>query len=117
MVRHKNLVQFIGACSHWPRLFIVTELMAKGSVRDVLDRRSVALSLPARLKILRDAARGLDFLHRRGVVHRDLKAANLLIDENDVSLLSFFLVILNQRGAWAGLPATKGHRAPRLESH
>ncbi|CAI5471038.1 unnamed protein product [Closterium sp. Yama58-4] len=90
MVRHKNLVQFIGACSHWPRLFIVTELMAKGSVRDVLDRRSIALSLPARLKILRDAARGLDFLHRRGIVHRDLKAANLLIDENDVVKLCDF---------------------------
>ncbi|CAI5975651.1 unnamed protein product [Closterium sp. NIES-64] len=90
MVRHKNLVQFIGACSHWPRLFIVTELMAKGSVRDVLDRHSVTLSLPARLKILRDAARGLDFLHRRGIVHRDLKAANLLIDENDVVKLCDF---------------------------
>ncbi|CAI5493571.1 unnamed protein product [Closterium sp. Naga37s-1] len=90
MVRHKNLVQFIGACSHWPRLFIVTELMAKGSVRDVLDRHSVTLSLPARLRILRDAARGLDFLHRRGIVHRDLKAANLLIDENDVVKLCDF---------------------------
>jgi serine/threonine protein kinase len=30
IVRHKNLVQFIGACSHWPRLCIVTELMAGG---------------------------------------------------------------------------------------
>lgn len=90
MVRHKNVVQFIGACSHWPRLFIVTELMARGSVRDVLDQRGCGLPLPVALKILRDAARGLDFLHRRGIVHRDLKAANLLVDENDVVKLCDF---------------------------
>ncbi len=30
LVRHKNLVQFIGACSCWPKLCIVTELMASG---------------------------------------------------------------------------------------
>jgi hypothetical protein len=30
MVRHKNVVQFIGACAKWPKLCIVTELMAGG---------------------------------------------------------------------------------------
>ncbi|KAL3679475.1 hypothetical protein R1sor_022431 [Riccia sorocarpa] len=84
LVRHKNLVQFIGACSCWPKLCIVTELMAGGSVRDVMESRGCGLELPAAIKVLRDAARGMDFLHRRGIVHRDLKAANLLIDEHDV---------------------------------
>ncbi|EFJ32295.1 hypothetical protein SELMODRAFT_451542 [Selaginella moellendorffii] len=84
MVRHKNLVQFIGACANWPRLCIVTELMAGGSVRDVLESREGGLEVPAALKVLRDAAKGMDFLHRRGIVHRDLKSANLLIDEHDV---------------------------------
>ncbi|KAG6544341.1 hypothetical protein Mapa_014175 [Marchantia paleacea] len=84
LVRHKNLVQFIGACSCWPKLCIVTELMAGGSVRDVMQSRGGGLDIPAAVKVLRDAARGMDFLHRRGIVHRDLKAANLLIDEHDV---------------------------------
>ncbi|CAI7742163.1 unnamed protein product [Closterium sp. NIES-53] len=111
MVRHKNLVQFIGACSHWPRLFIVTELMARGSVRDVLDQRGCGLPLPMALKILRDAARGLDFLHRRGIVHRDLKAANLLVDENDVVKLCDFgvarLLPSKQAGQLCGEPTAK----------
>ncbi|CAI5463518.1 unnamed protein product [Closterium sp. Yama58-4] len=111
MVRHKNLVQFIGACSHWPRLFIVTELMARGSVRDVLDQRGCGLPLPVALKILRDAARGLDFLHRRGIVHRDLKAANLLVDENDVVKLCDFgvarLLPSKQAGQLCGEPTAK----------
>ncbi|KAL2613531.1 hypothetical protein R1flu_025223 [Riccia fluitans] len=84
LVRHKNLVQFIGACSCWPKLCIVTELMAGGSVRDMMESRGSGLDLPAAIKVLRDAARGMDFLHRRGIVHRDLKAANLLVDEHDV---------------------------------
>ncbi|CAI5514261.1 unnamed protein product [Closterium sp. Naga37s-1] len=111
MVRHKNLVQFIGACSHWPRLFIVTELMARGSVRDVLDQRGCGLPLPVALKILRDAVRGLDFLHRRGIVHRDLKAANLLVDENDVVKLCDFgvarLLPSKQAGQLCGEPTAK----------
>lgn len=84
LVRHKNVVQFIGACSKWPQLCVVTELMAGGSVRDVLESRRSGLDLATAFKILRDAARGMDFLHKRGIIHRDLKAANLLIDEYDV---------------------------------
>lgn len=84
LVRHKNVVQFIGACSKWPKLCIVTELMAGGSVRDLLDNRRGGLDIASAIKVLRDAARGMDFLHKRGIVHRDMKAANLLIDEHDV---------------------------------
>ncbi|KAH9541775.1 hypothetical protein CY35_14G083500 [Sphagnum magellanicum] len=65
LVRHKNLVQFIGACSCWPRLCIVTELMSGGSVRDVLEFQMGGLDIPSAVKVLRDAARGMDFLHKK----------------------------------------------------
>ncbi|KAJ7521008.1 hypothetical protein O6H91_19G033800 [Diphasiastrum complanatum] len=64
LVRHKNLVQFIGACASWPKLCIVTELMAGGSVRDLLESRACGLEISTAVKVLRDAARGMDFLHR-----------------------------------------------------
>jgi serine/threonine protein kinase len=48
------------------------------------------LDIPSALKVFWDAARGMDFLHKRGVVHRDLKAANLLMDEQDVSYKLMF---------------------------
>eukprot|EP00850_Spirogloea_muscicola_P001579 SM000006S19344 [mRNA] locus=s6:214523:219235:+ [translate_table: standard] len=102
IVRHKNLIQFIGACLCWPRLCIVTELMAGGSVRDMMQNKGGGLEPLAALKVLRDAARGMDFLHRRGVVHRDLKAANLLIDEHDVVKVCDFGVARMKPGGGPG---------------
>lgn len=77
-VRHKNVVQFIGACTVRPSLCILFEYMEGGSVHDYL--RKGPISLMEVLKIAMDVARGMDYLHRRHIIHRDLKTANLLID-------------------------------------
>eukprot|EP00899_Mesostigma_viride_P013737 jgi/Mesvir1/22364/Mv17866-RA.1 len=90
-VRHKNVVQFIGACLAWPNLCIVTELMGGGSVADALSRRQGGgLEMPVLLNVLRGVCRGMDFLHKRGIMHRDLKAANVLFDENMVAKVCDF---------------------------
>eukprot|EP00850_Spirogloea_muscicola_P013939 SM000097S24792 [mRNA] locus=s97:259038:263533:- [translate_table: standard] len=89
-IRHKNVVQFIGACSAWPLLCIVTELMAGGSVRDVLNRRGRGFEPGEAVRILRDTAHGMDFFHKRGMIHRDLKAANLLMNEQGVVKVADF---------------------------
>lgn len=52
-----------------------------------MQSRGTGLEPNSAIRVLRDTARGMDFLHKRGIVHRDLKAANLLIDEHDVSRL------------------------------
>ncbi|CAI9117012.1 OLC1v1018321C4 [Oldenlandia corymbosa var. corymbosa] len=85
-VRHKNVVQFIGACTRPPRLCIVTEYMRGGSIYDYLRKQKGVLKLPAVLKVALDVARGMSYLHQNNIVHRDLKTANLLMDENGVRL-------------------------------
>ena len=43
-----------------------------------------------RLRILRDVASGMEYLHRRGVVHGDLRAVNILIDDKCGACVSDF---------------------------
>ncbi|KAH8510464.1 hypothetical protein H0E87_008138 [Populus deltoides] len=83
-VRHKNVVQFIGACTKPPSLCIVTEFMHGGSVYDYLHKQRGVFKLPNLLKVAIDVSKGMDYLHQNNIIHRDLKGANLLMDENEV---------------------------------
>ncbi|GAU18057.1 hypothetical protein TSUD_51680 [Trifolium subterraneum] len=81
-VRHKNVVQFMGACTKPPRLCIVTEFMSGGSVYDYLHKQKGFFKFPTLLKVAIDISKGMNYLHQHNIIHRDLKTANLLMDEN-----------------------------------
>jgi len=61
--------------------FLVTELLEGGSLKDLLDQGFRATPSQA-LQLGLEACRGLSHAHRRGLVHRDVKPANLLFDED-----------------------------------
>jgi eukaryotic-like serine/threonine-protein kinase len=61
--------------------YLVLEYLAGGSLRAMLDRGR-QLSPSQALLVGLEAARGLDYAHKRGVVHRDIKPANLLFGED-----------------------------------
>lgn len=79
-VRHRNVIQFIGARTEKPSLCILFEYMDGGSVHDYLRQKGSLLSILEVYKIALDVSRGMDYLHRMNIIHRDLKTANLLID-------------------------------------
>ncbi|KAM7260823.1 hypothetical protein ACFE04_026298 [Oxalis oulophora] len=83
-IRHKNVVQFMGACTRPPNLCIVTEFMARGSIYDFLHKLKGMFKLPSLLKVAIDISKGMDYLHQNNIIHRDLKTANLLMDENEL---------------------------------
>ena len=77
--RHVVTVYDIG--EHDDRAFMVMEYFAGGTVADRL-RRGGAIPRPLALRWLRETAIALDCAHEHDVVHRDVKPANLLLDEH-----------------------------------
>ena len=115
-ITHRNLLRVVGFASQLtPRveLLLVTPRMAKGSLHDALhDRRPESPNLDAvsRVGLLEDLARGLLALHNRGIVHRDVKSANVLIHEDGRAVLGDAGVARFMRAdAEAGVTAASTH--------
>ncbi|OMO80028.1 hypothetical protein CCACVL1_13213 [Corchorus capsularis] len=118
-VRHKNVVQFIGACTKAPSLCIVTEFMSGGSVYDYLHKQKGVFKLPSLLKVAIDISKGMNYLHQNNIIHRDLKAANLLMDENEVVKVADFGVarVKAQSGVMTAETGTYRWMAPEVIEH
>ncbi|CAK9178373.1 unnamed protein product [Ilex paraguariensis] len=118
-VRHKNVVQFIGACTRPPSLCIVTEFMSGGSVYDYLHKQKGIFKLPSILKVAIDVSMGMNYLHQNNIIHRDLKAANLLMDENEVVKIADFGVarVRAQSGVMTAETGTYRWMAPEVIEH
>ncbi|XP_026393985.1 serine/threonine-protein kinase STY46-like [Papaver somniferum] len=118
-VRHKNVVQFIGACTKTPSLCIVTEFMSGGSVYDFLHKHKGVFKLPSLLKVAIDVSKGMNYLHQNNIIHRDLKAANLLMDENEVVKVADFGVarVQVQSGVMTAETGTYRWMAPEVIEH
>ncbi|XP_058094432.1 serine/threonine-protein kinase-like protein CCR1 [Magnolia sinica] len=82
-VRHCNLVNLLGYCAEMGERLLVYEYMPHGTLHDHLHSGLSPLDWNLRLKISMQAARGLEYLHKDAVppiVHRDIKASNILLD-------------------------------------
>ena len=80
--------------------YLVTELLGGGSLRAMLDTGARLDPAQSHLVGL-EAARGLDYAHRRGFVHRDIKPANLLFDEDArLRIADFGLARALAEAAW-----------------
>jgi eukaryotic-like serine/threonine-protein kinase len=78
---HPNVVTVFDVGEHDGQPFIVMEYLDGGSVHDRI--RSTPVAASRAIEWLRQAADGLDAAHAQGIVHRDVKPANLLLDADD----------------------------------
>ncbi|KAG2329906.1 hypothetical protein Bca52824_001086 [Brassica carinata] len=122
-LKHRNLVPLLGYCRRKGELLLVSEYMPNGSLDQHLfdDQSPVLLSWSQRLVILKGIASALFYLHtgaEQVVLHRDIKASNVMLDaELNGRLGDFGMARFHDHGGNAATTAavgTVGYMAPEL---
>ena len=114
VLNHPNLLKFYGYTEE-PPFLILTEYMPNGSVFQILRKSPQFLTPTIRSLIALDVARGLDYLHQRNIIHRDLKSLNVLLDKNyRAKICDFGMVSVNSSAPKTGLIGTAHWMAPEV---
>ncbi|VAH15921.1 unnamed protein product [Triticum turgidum subsp. durum] len=120
-LRHRNLVQLLGYCRRKGELLLVYYYMPNSSLDKHLHGHGHALDWAQRLRIIKGVASGLLYMHEdweQVVIHRDIKASNVLLDgDMNGRLGDFGLARLYDHGAdpqTTHVVGTMGYLAPEL---
>uniref|UniRef100_A0A0E0DNZ5 non-specific serine/threonine protein kinase n=1 Tax=Oryza meridionalis TaxID=40149 RepID=A0A0E0DNZ5_9ORYZ len=119
-VQHRNLVKLHGCCIDSNTPLLVYEYLENGSLdRAIFGHSSLNLDWAMRFEIILGIARGLSYLHEESsvcIVHRDIKASNILLDTDLIPKISDFglakLYDEKQTHVSTGIAGTFGYLAP-----
>jgi len=119
-LEHPNIVPVYEFNQADGRYYIVMGLMTKGSLGDLLEKYGPRSSAQTK-SFLEQVLRGMAYAHERGVIHRDLKPGNILIDEHNMAKIADFgfakamhSASSHSLSATGGVMGTPAYMAPEI---
>lgn len=97
--RHVNILLFMGYV-HKPQLAIVTQWCEGSSIYRHLHIQETKFDLLTLIDIARQTAQGMDYLHAKNIIHRDMKSNNIFLHDMVVKIGDFGLATVKSR--WSG---------------
>ncbi|CAL5348615.1 unnamed protein product [Camellia sinensis] len=121
-IRHRNIVELYGYCSHQRHSFLVYEFLEGGSLGKILSTEDHALYFDwiKRVNVVKDVANALSYMHHEcspAIIHRDISSKNVLLDLESVAHISDFgtaRFLKPDSSNWTSFAGTFGYTAPEL---
>ncbi|SCL97731.1 tyrosine kinase-like protein, putative [Plasmodium chabaudi chabaudi] len=114
-LRHPNVSLFLGGIKN-PQA-IALEYIPCGSIFDILHKKKIKIKLLDIIKMCKDITAFMSFLHNKGILHCDLKSANILLSESgEIKICDFGLSIQNfdDKPKYLGIVGTYQWTAPEI---
>jgi CRP-like cAMP-binding protein len=90
-LNHENIIKVYDIEELYRTVFIIMELIDGETIKELIKREKI-IAFPRIINFLLQICNGLEYAHQQGIVHRDVKPANMFIGSDDhVKLLDFGL--------------------------
>lgn len=114
-IEHVNIIKYFGFMKKLSSLYIILEYAAHGSLKNILATREThSLTELETRGYIRQTVEGLAYLHDQNIIHRDIKAANLLLDIHNVVKLADFGVSTKANKTAMTLAGSLNWMAPEI---
>jgi len=108
---HPNIAQVMDCIGENGQLFLVIEYLSGGTIADIIDRDKVPIETAKVLSWIKQVLSALNYAHQNGVIHRDVKSTNIMLDQHrNAKVLDFGIALemssnrLTKTGVSVGTP-------------